>query len=137
VYRLDDGYGAAPSVLQLGARGEGGGPVYHQHIKVRIEGSVVLHDLVCGLAFIYSPIHSSYHVEFLSSDSNRTMHHAASVADHVWTVYAHRRGIRWAEERVILSTIIKIITSQAKDRKAKSDRKKQSSWDQLRHQIEI
>jgi len=76
VYRLDDGYGAAPSVLQLGARGEGGGPVYHQHIKVRIEGSVVLHDLVCGLAFIYSPIHSSYHVEFLSSDSNRTMHHA-------------------------------------------------------------
>jgi len=39
-----------------------GGPVYHQHTGLQIEGSMVLRGLVCELAFIYSPIHSSYHV---------------------------------------------------------------------------
>jgi len=74
---------------------------------------MVLRGIVRELAFIYSPIHSPYHIEFFSSDSNRMAHLAAVLTAHVWTVYAHRRGIRWAEERVYIDYHYQTITSQA------------------------
>ena len=59
------------------------GTVYRQHTGLRIECSMVRHGIVCELAFIYSPIHSPYHIEFFSSDSNRMVHLAAVLTDHV------------------------------------------------------
>jgi len=101
VYRLDDGYGAAPSVA---LRWREGGTVYHQHYRLQIECFREQHGIVRDVAFIWYPINSSYHLDLLMCVHAQLLmfcyphsvipaaiaQHAASVTDHVWTVYAHR-----------------------------------------------